>query len=235
MSNPTSEKRDHYESVKKYFHNDAAEYEQYYDVNNINELHRNLRRRNDWKMYTSVLDGIIAKDEVLTSTIDVGCGIGNFLLELVRRNQFTTIVGMDFLQETMKIAHARSQYFSTVDFMQGDLLNIPFKDRSFDLTVCVNVLHHIHKEDFSKAIDELARITRKYLMIEVRNRNNLLEFFYQTIVLQHRYKNLPQYTISIPELHHLLQRNGFVLERVKGKLPVAWLCRRIVCIYKRID
>ena len=235
MKNPTSEKKDHYEVVKNYFNKDATEYEKYYDGKDIHEIQHGLRRRNDWRTYTSVLDDLLAKDSRIAGAIDVGCGIGNFLLELVRKKQFTTIVGIDFVKETMKIAHEKKQYFGTVDFMQGDLLNIPFKDRSFDLTICLNVLHHVHQEDFPRAVDELTRITPKYLMIEIRNRNNYLEFFYQKILLPQRYKNLPQITISIPELHQLLQRQRFALERVKGKLPYTRMCRRVVCVYKRID
>ena len=235
MKNKTSEKKAHYELVKKYFNKDAAEYEQYYNGKDIDEIQHKLRKRNDWKTYTSVLDDLLKGDNQIDNVIDVGCGIGNFLLELVSKKKFTTIVGMDFLKETMKIAHEKKQYFGTVDFVQGNLLNMPFKERSFDLTVCVNVLHHVHKEDFPKALEELTRITKNYLMVEIRNRDNLLGFYYENISLRRKYKNLPQYTMSIPELHHMIERHRFTIERIKGKLPAPWMCRRLVCVYKRFE
>lgn len=233
MKTQTSEKKAHYELVKKYFNKDAAEYEQYYEGNDIDEIQHKLRKRNDWKTYTSVLDDLLQEDKKIDSVIDVGCGIGNFLLELVCKKKFTTIVGVDFLKDTMRIAHEKKQYFGMVDFIQGNLLNMPFKEKSFDLTVCVNVLHHVHKEDVPRALDELTRITKNYLMVEIRNRNNVLESFYENIPLRRKYKNLPQYTMSISELQHMMQCQGFAMERIKGRLPATWLCRRLVCAYKR--
>jgi ubiquinone/menaquinone biosynthesis C-methylase UbiE len=235
MDNPNPGKQTHYDLVKTYFNKDATEYERYYEGNDIDEMQRKLRKRNDWKTYTSVLDDLLLIDNKIGSAIDVGCGIGNFLFELVCKKKFKTIVGVDFLKETMRIAHEKKQFFGTVDFIQGNLLSLPFKERSFDLTVCVNVLHHVHKEDVPKALDELSRITNKYLMVEIRNRNNVLESFYENIPLRRKYKNLPQYTMSISELQHMMQRQGFAMERIKGRLPATWLCRRLVCAYKRID
>jgi ubiquinone/menaquinone biosynthesis C-methylase UbiE len=233
MDNPSPEKKIHYESVKKYFNKDAAEYHQFYEEKNIQEIQHKLRKRNDWNTYSSLLDDLLTHNPQIETFVDVGCGIGNVLLELLSRKQFATIVGVDFLRETMMVAHKKEQYFNPVDFIQADLLHLPLKERRFDVTICLNVLHHIHKDDFSKALAELSRVTKNYLMVEIRNRDNFMEFFYEHIKLRRKFRNLPQYTISISELRHLLEHEGFRIERIKGKFPAPWMCRRLVVVCKK--
>jgi hypothetical protein len=42
---------------------------------------------------------------------------------------------------------------------------LPFPDRSFDLSLCSNVLEHLTEPDLARAFGELARISSKYVMI----------------------------------------------------------------------
>jgi len=46
----------------------------------------------------------------------------------------------------------------------GDLCAAPFPDNSFDLVIVSNVLEHIF--DFEKAIQEAARISKKYVILD---------------------------------------------------------------------
>ncbi len=233
MSQPASEKKTHYALVRKYFNNDASDYRQYYEGHDIEKIRRKLQKRSDWTTYTTVLDGLLSKNQKVESVVDVGCGIGNFLIELMARNRFTTIVGVDFLRETMRIARENQQFFSPVDFVQADLLDLPFEDRCFDVTVCLNVLHHVHPDDLQKALGELARITKNHLMVEIRNKNNVLEFFFENVKLRRKFKNLPQYTTSLDDLHRMIENHGLLVEQIKGRFPATWMCRRLVCVYKR--
>ena len=42
---------------------------------------------------------------------------------------------------------------------------LPFRDRSFDLSLCSNVLEHLTEPDLARAFGELARVSSKYVMI----------------------------------------------------------------------
>lgn len=231
---PNSDKKLHYELIKKYFIKSASNKKGYYTTKDINEIKKDTKKRSDWRNYVSALNEILSDDNQIFSAIDVGCGMGNFILELVYYQQFKKIVGIDFLKETFNIARENKQYFGYVDFIQSNLLSLPLKNRSFDLTVCLNVLHHVHKEDFTTAIYELTRITNKYLMIEIRNKNNFLEFFYQKILLPKLYNDIPQFTNSITEVNNLMKKNGFELKKIKGRIPFRWACRHLVLVYKRL-
>lgn len=234
MNNSNSDKKLHYELIKKYFIKSAANKKGYYKSKDINEIIQDIKKRSDWSNYTSALNEILKKDQQISSAVDVGCGMGNFILELVYCKQFKKIIGIDFLKETFDIARENKQHFCNADFIQGNILNLPFKNRSFDLTVCLNVLHHVHMEDFTIAIDELTRITDKYLIIEIRNKNNFLEFFYQKILLPKLYRDLPQFTNSFAEVNNLMKQHGFKFIIVKGRIPFTWACRRLVLVYKRL-
>ena len=233
MNITNSDKKQHYELIKKYFIKNAANKKGYYRSKDINEIKKDIEKRSDLRNYISTLNKLVKMDNQIHSAVDIGCGMGNFILELVYTKKFKKIIGIDFLKDTMEIACENKKHFGNVVFIQGNMLNLPFKNNSFDLTVCINVLHHIHKEDFNLAIDELIRITDKYLMIEIRNKNNFLEFFYKKILLPKFYNDLPQFSNSVDEVNILMKQNKFELKIIKGRLPFIWACRHLLLLYKR--
>lgn len=48
-----------------------------------------------------------------------------------------------------------------IRFMEGDALDIPFHDGSFDAVVDVGLLHHLKNEDFAPYVKELARVLKQ--------------------------------------------------------------------------
>ena len=229
------DKKVHYESTKKYFRKNANFKEGYYTTKNTEEIKKEIGKRDMWDIYSSSLDEILQNNTESKSVIDVGCGMGNFTLELVNREQFKKIVGVDFLKETLKLACENAKLFQRATFIEGDLLNIPFIDRSFDITICLNVLHHIHVKDFDNAIQELARITNKYLILEIRNKRNIFNFWHNNITLPILYKNLPIHTTSTSTVNSLMSNHNFQLQTVGRKALLSQICERLVLTYKRND
>ena len=117
--------------------------------------------------------------------------------------------------------------------MQGNILNIPFDDRYFDVTICIDVLHHIHSDDFKTAIGELTRITDKYLVIEIRNKKNIFHLWYNHILQPLFFKELPIFTTSIDEVNNLIDEYNFELDVARRIASSRWSCRRLVLVYKR--
>jgi len=228
-------KKLHYELTKKYFRKSATFKEGYYTTKNTEELKQQIRKRDMLDIYSSSLDEILQNNSESKSVIDVGCGMGNFTLELVNRKQFKKIVGIYFLKETLRLACENTKLFERATLIEGDLLNIPFNDRSFDITICLNVLHHIHVKDFSNAIQELARITNKYLILEIRNKRNIFNFWHNHITLPIFYKDLPIYTTSTSNANDLMINHNFQLQTVGRKALLSQICGRLVLTYKRTD
>ncbi len=64
--------------------------------------------------------------------LDLACGVGRHSLELARR-EFKHVTGLDFTQAYLKqaILQATDENLK-VDFVQGDMKDLPFADESFD-------------------------------------------------------------------------------------------------------
>lgn len=87
--------------------------------------------------------------------LDAGCGYG-FITKMLAQKGFL-VTGVDNDVNRLKVARKLFQNHE-IKFLKAGLSNLPFKDRSFDLVVCLEVLEHI--KDDTKALKELKRITK---------------------------------------------------------------------------
>jgi len=222
---------DHYYALlKSYFSQDASGRKGFYTPTEKEEILRHIRTRDMWSIYTSCLDGLIVDNTEMKDVVDLGCGMGHFVLELEQRDHFNRIVGVDFLRNTFQLALESNGLFDGVSFIEGDILRLPFPSRSFDVSFCLNVLHHIHRDDIAQVIDEIKRITKQSIIIEIRNRDYLFNFWYAYVV-HRRYKHLPMNTMSVGDLMTCL--NPFTCIRIIGKRRFHRLSRRLVLIFQR--
>jgi len=49
----------------------------------------------------------------------------------------------------------------------GSVLAIPFESGSFDVIACYEVLEHLPYENFAKSFEELARVSRRYVLLSL--------------------------------------------------------------------
>jgi SAM-dependent methyltransferase len=94
--------------------------------------------------------------------LDVGCGDGAITNRLARD---WAVTGVD-------MSGAALEHVET-DAVQASATNLPFADGSFDLVLSTEMLEHIHLEDYRKAISEMSRVTRQYLLLTVPYREDL--------------------------------------------------------------
>ncbi|MCD4654711.1 methyltransferase domain-containing protein [bacterium] len=66
----------------------------------------------------------------------------------------------DFLPE-FNIIHTDLSYADSKQFVQADIKYLPFQDKSFSITVCLDVLEHIPRKYRIHAINEILRITKQ--------------------------------------------------------------------------
>ena len=96
------------------------------------------------------------------SILDAGCGNGAIANSLVGFD----VTAMDRSVEALK-------YVKNAKKIQGSLDNIPFKDNSFDLVICSDVLEHLPEDIYKKTIAELKRVSKKYILIISPNNEDL--------------------------------------------------------------
>lgn len=58
----------------------------------------------------------------------------------------------------------------------GTANKLPFKENSFDITFCSNLLHHL--ENHQETVSEMKRVSNKYVVLSEPNRNNPLMFMF---------------------------------------------------------
>jgi ubiquinone/menaquinone biosynthesis C-methylase UbiE len=90
--------------------------------------------------------------------LDIGCGKGGVTIELAQKYGFRA-AGVDLVHENIEMAknNAREK-FSTVSFLEGDAMTMPFKDSSFLICICVDALSHFSEK--LKFFEELSRILK---------------------------------------------------------------------------
>ena len=110
------------------------------------------------KAYLDLLE-ISAGEHVL----DVGCGSGVVTRDLARRvGPRGRAIGVDQSPGLLAVARELARddgVADRVDFREGNALQLPFADASFDAVVCVTVLSHVPRGE--AAIPELVRVLRR--------------------------------------------------------------------------
>lgn len=96
-----------------------------------------------------------------TTVLDVGCGSGNYTY------QFSLLSG-----KVKGIDHSEYIFNKNPhkDIAVMDATRMDFPDNSFDVVFCSDTLHHI--PEYEKAVSEMLRVSRKYVVILEANSLN---------------------------------------------------------------
>lgn len=125
------------------------------------------------------------------SVLDVGCGEG-FTLEKIRKAGIgKKLEGVDFLDRAIELGKKEHPKLA---LKQGSIFDLKYKDNSFDLVICSEVLEHIDEPE--KGLQELVRVTKKYCLLSVPNE----PFFMMGNFL--RGKNLSRFGNDIEHINH---------------------------------
>jgi 2-polyprenyl-3-methyl-5-hydroxy-6-metoxy-1,4-benzoquinol methylase len=81
--------------------------------------------------------------------LDIGCGSGKLFSPLQRAGY--NVTGIDLSR--MALMSIRSGG----SLLQADIINLPFKDNTFDGAICYDVLQHLLIEERVKAVEEIKR------------------------------------------------------------------------------
>ena len=86
--------------------------------------------------------------------LDAGCGNGKNMIYI--KNKFIEVVGIDFSEKLIEICKNKS-----LNVINADIRNLPFKDNSFNFVMSIAVIHHLScEEDRYKSINEMLRVCK---------------------------------------------------------------------------
>ncbi|KKL78344.1 hypothetical protein LCGC14_2025770 [marine sediment metagenome] len=139
----------------------ASEFGQEYTDRNMMDInamdiiykHRHGMSRSDMnKLFLDELDRDIR-------VLEVGSNIGLQLIFLQSAG-FRNLYGIELSPYAVQLAKTQSE---GINIIQGSALDIPFRDKYFDLVFTSGVLIHINPEDLNKVMSEIYRCTSKYI------------------------------------------------------------------------
>jgi SAM-dependent methyltransferase len=96
-------------------------------------------------------------DQDTRSCLDIGCGRGAFSLF----RHYETI-GCDIYSPNLAIAKGKGFY---ADLVHCDVRCLPFKPKSFDITICIEVIEHLDKKEGLELIKRMEEMARRQVII----------------------------------------------------------------------
>lgn len=157
------------------------------------------------KLIISVYKKWIKKGD---SVLDIGCGTG-IVSEALKIKFSLKITGCDIDNNSLV----------QIPFRKIASDTLPFKTKSFDLTLLNDILHHMPKEKQAHMILEAIRISKKVLIFEFEP--TLIGMFADILINKLHYKNLGNYLSlrEIPDWKNLFTKIGLKYETIKPKKP----------------
>ena len=96
-----------------------------------------------------------------STVLDVGCGKGFMLHDLVESLPGITVKGVDISNYAIENCIETMKPYLQI----ADARKLPFPDNSFDVVISITTLHNLKKEDFIVAINEIERVSKEQSFI----------------------------------------------------------------------
>jgi ubiquinone/menaquinone biosynthesis C-methylase UbiE len=108
------------------------------------------------KLKVEIVDHIAPFVASNANVVDIGCGIGDLLIEVRTRKPDVKVSGLDFSAKAVEGARASLPDGEFIQFVVDRTL--PYEDKTFDVVLCTDVMEHL---EHPKAVaSELIRICR---------------------------------------------------------------------------
>jgi ubiquinone/menaquinone biosynthesis C-methylase UbiE len=126
-------------NTHKYYNNSANEY---------------LKFRSAVKWILDPLFDLVKSSNADGTILEIGCGTGNYIIEVSEFLTNRQCIGIDISNEMLKKAIKRK---ADISFLEADVCgHIPIVSNSISIVFCVDVIHHI--KDLRKAFRDIFRI-----------------------------------------------------------------------------
>lgn len=155
-----------------------------------------------------LLNKYISKND---SILEVGSGSGAMVSYFQNQGHFS--VGLDYYINPLKIA---KRVFNAKNLVRGNMFNLPFKDSSFDIVWNEGVLEHFKIDKSIEAAKEMARVSKKYVIIDVPNRYTLFVIRKFMLKMIGKWSYGYEESYSPKRLRYLMTKAGLNVIGVQG-------------------
>lgn len=162
----------------------------------------------------NVVSAIKSKYTNPLSILDVGSASGWFLSELKKEFKNSECVGIDTYKAA--INYGKKKY-KNIKLVRTDAHKIPFKENTFEVIVCCEVLEHVEEPEI--VIKEMRRILKKNgtLIVEIDTGNWLFKliWYFWTNLRKGVWRDSHIHSFSVEKLKRLFVKNGLKIKEMK--------------------
>jgi SAM-dependent methyltransferase len=153
----------------------------------------------------------------LATLLDVGTGAGDIAARAVREGRSR---GVELQVFGVDLSHALAREASEAGTPSacGDALSLPFGDRSVDVVLCSQLLHHFSDDDAVRVLRELDRVARRAVIVSDLRRSLVAAAGF--------------WLLSFPLRFHAVSRHDGVVSVLRGFAPHD-LTRLVKCAVRR--
>ncbi len=114
--------------------------------------------------------------------LDIGCGKGFFLKDILNFNNTFKVFGLDISKYAIKNSHPDIKK----NISYGNAIKLNWPKNYFDLVISLNTFHNLHNYDLHKALKEMDRVGKnKYLVVEsYRNEKEKMNLLYWQVTCE---------------------------------------------------
>lgn len=109
------------------------------------------------------------------SVLDLATGSGDQLVALAtlarRLNRKVHITAVDKNPLMVEVSKLLAAQFPEISVLQSDILNLPFKEKSFDIVLCSLVIHHFSEDEVVRILEAMQRLSRVGFIVNDLNRS----------------------------------------------------------------
>jgi SAM-dependent methyltransferase len=103
----------------------------------------------------------------IKKSLEIGAGTGSYSLVLKKLGIVDEVYLLDWSEESLETAKKLfKKYNIKGNFIQGDVRDLPFKDKEFDLVLSGGLLEHFEEKDILKILNEKKRVS-KYVLTQI--------------------------------------------------------------------
>jgi len=174
---------------------------------------------------------LIPKDLRQKTILDAGCGSGVYSIKLAKRG--ADVKAIDISEKMIEIAKAEQPSKLAIEYTVGDLYNLPYKDKVFDIIFCTYVIDTI--KDIDKVMAEFFRVLKREGQIVIsishpvkqlseKHQNGLLlqDYFDKSIRVSDFGDGMKvdKYKRNFQDFTEAFFKAGFVVSKIKEPQPI---------------
>lgn len=160
--------------------------------------------------------------------LDICTGTGDIAIYLAKNIvKQGSVIGIDFSKNMLEIAKGRAENIQNLSFVEGDAMDLPFDDETFDACIISFGLRNL--PDIKKAIEEMKRVTKSgglIVNLDTGKPKGIVKFFHKIYIFNvipffgkifhgddSAYKYLPQSIenfVDCDQMVHIFEKEGLV-------------------------